>query len=121
MRSVQTRSRGPWAAAGLVAAFALTATGARAETIELICNVTHVKAGYTAIDYYYIVDTAGSTVSDRSRNIGVYPAKVTPATVDWSEGQESYYLDLGSGHMTFKPGYDNLSVDWVCRRAPKTL
>ena len=99
----------------------LSPTTAFADPIEMICNVTHVKRGYTPIDYYYIVDTAASTVADRSRNIGTYRAQVTATTVDWMEGGEAYFLDLNSGHMTFRPANETIAVDWVCRRAPKAF
>ena len=104
--------------AGAVFGLGLAPSIAYAESIEMICNTTEVKTGYTAIDYYYIVDTNASTVADRSRNIGTYPARVTATTVDWVEGVESYFLNLNSGHLTFRPG-NNVIVNWDCRRAQK--
>jgi hypothetical protein len=105
--------------AGAIVGIALAPSIAHADSIEMICNTTNVRSGLTPIDYYYIVDTNASTVSDRSRNIGTYPARVTATTVDWAEGIESYFLDLNSGHLTFKPGYNNVIVNWDCRRAQK--
>ena len=115
---------GPRAASIIAAAIVgigLPSSIAHAETIEMICNTTQVKSGYTPIDYYYIIDTTASTVADRSRTTGTYRARVTATTVDWAEGVESYFLDLNSGHLTFKPGYNNVIVNWACRRAQKSF
>jgi hypothetical protein len=126
MRDIMSRwMNGRTRAASIIAAaivgIGLPSSIAHAETIEMICNTTSVKSGYTPIDYYYIVDTKASTVADRSRNIGAYPARVTATTVDWAEDAESYFLDLNSGHLTFKPGYNNVIVNWACRRAQKSF
>jgi len=98
-------------------------TAAHAESIEMICHVKStprmVARHATPIDYYYIIDTTASTVSDRSRNPGTYPAQISAATVDWQESGERYYLDRDSGHMTFYPAQENLMVDWECRRAQR--
>jgi hypothetical protein len=107
--------------AAAIVGIALAPSIAHAESIEMICNTTHVGSGRTPIDMYYIIDTNAATVSDRSRNIGTYPARVTATTVDWAEGIESYFLDLNSGHLTFKPGsgYNSVVSNWDCRRAQK--
>ena len=100
------------------AIFLATATTVHAEVFEMVCNNDRIPSGRVAVDYYFIVDTTASTVTDRTFVPGNYHAQITQGTVDWTEPHSFLRFDRIAGHLVIAPETNPGNSSWglTCKR-----
>jgi hypothetical protein len=98
--------------------FLATATSVHAEVFEMVCNNDRVAPGRVAVDFYYIIDTTASTVTDRTAAPGTYHAQITQGIIDWTEPGWVYRFDRIAGHLVRAPNSDPNNSAWglICKR-----
>jgi hypothetical protein len=109
------------AAAAAMIACLIPAEYAKAEVLELACDRIDVSH---PIDYLWLVDTTGMTVSEASGPVQTrrtFPARITAATIDWEDhaytsDQRVYHIDRLSGRMAMNLLMNGLTIEFDCKR-----
>lgn len=102
------------------AIFLIMATALHAEVFEMVCINDRVPFGRVAVDYYFIVDTTASMVTDRTFIIGNYRALITQSTVDWTEPHSVLRFDRIAGRLVIAPDTNPGNSSWglTCKNIP---